>query len=255
MKECLLISEPPLQVLPSLAKAIGLNEAIVLQQLYWLIKDERNGTIHDGRRWVYNTIPQWQQNFFPFWAEDTVMRIFQNLEGMLLIDTCQPEGRSRRKYYCLNEGGISKLTTENFHRELSVRDKSELANCQFPELANCQLPITNKEHTKNTEQHRPLSASTGRSVGEGEIPQCLTEIPDFPKEWEHFRAHRRKKWPMNAHTEGLMLKILSQRPKEAIAHLQMAMVNAWRGLNWDWYDNRKPALSKPKPQSPAGRMW
>ena len=35
----LLISEPPLQVLPSLAVKIGLNEAIVLQQIhYWLLK-------------------------------------------------------------------------------------------------------------------------------------------------------------------------------------------------------------------------
>ena len=33
----LLIDEPPLQVLPSLALKIGLNEAIILQQVhYWL---------------------------------------------------------------------------------------------------------------------------------------------------------------------------------------------------------------------------
>ena len=35
----LLIDEPPLQVLPSLAREIGLNEAIMLQQIhYWLLK-------------------------------------------------------------------------------------------------------------------------------------------------------------------------------------------------------------------------
>ena len=33
----LLTQEPPLQVLPSLAVAIGLNEAIVLQQVHYLL--------------------------------------------------------------------------------------------------------------------------------------------------------------------------------------------------------------------------
>ena len=49
----LLISEPPLQVLPSLAVKIGLNEAIILQQVhYWLLK---SNNIRDGYKWVYNS--------------------------------------------------------------------------------------------------------------------------------------------------------------------------------------------------------
>lgn len=41
----LLINERPIQVLPRLAKEIGLNEEIFLQQLhYWL-------TPHDGTTW------------------------------------------------------------------------------------------------------------------------------------------------------------------------------------------------------------
>ena len=53
----LLITEPPLLVLPSLAIAIGLNEAIFLQQLhYWL---QQAGKERDGRRWIYNTYDEW----------------------------------------------------------------------------------------------------------------------------------------------------------------------------------------------------
>lgn len=33
----LLIDDQPLQVLPSLAEAIGLNESLVLQQIHWLL--------------------------------------------------------------------------------------------------------------------------------------------------------------------------------------------------------------------------
>ena len=100
MKECLLISEPPLQVLPSLAKAIGLNEAIVLQQLHQSLKNQN---------WICSTIPQWRQEFFPFWSEETIVQIFQNLEGMFLIEICQSKGQ---EYYRLNEEGISKLNGE-----------------------------------------------------------------------------------------------------------------------------------------------
>ena len=59
----LLISEPPLQVLPSLAKKIGLNEAIVLQQLHYWLDPKRNKNLHENLHWVYNTYEQWQKQF------------------------------------------------------------------------------------------------------------------------------------------------------------------------------------------------
>ncbi|WLF74824.1 hypothetical protein Q3V38_08385 [Limosilactobacillus fermentum] len=46
----LLIEEPPLQVLPSLAKSIGLNEAIVLQQIHYWIRKSNN--LKDGHKWI-----------------------------------------------------------------------------------------------------------------------------------------------------------------------------------------------------------
>ena len=49
----LLINESPLQVQPSLAMAIGLNEAIFLQQLHYWIGTSR--FVRDGKKWVYNT--------------------------------------------------------------------------------------------------------------------------------------------------------------------------------------------------------
>lgn len=80
----LLINESPLQVLPTLAKAIGLNESIFLQQLqYWLA-----GSQHeiDGRKWIYNTAEEWAKQF-PFWSEPTVRRIIVNLRERGLILT------------------------------------------------------------------------------------------------------------------------------------------------------------------------
>lgn len=79
-----LIPEQPLLVLPSLAKKIGLNEAIVLQQLhYWLSSSEH---IYGGRRWVYNSYGEWQRQF-PFWSTYTIKRIFLGLGKRSLVLT------------------------------------------------------------------------------------------------------------------------------------------------------------------------
>ena len=42
----LLIDDQPLQVLPSLAEAIGLNEALILQQIHWLLLRLLKMTVH-----------------------------------------------------------------------------------------------------------------------------------------------------------------------------------------------------------------
>ena len=62
----LLINEPPLQVLPSLAQKIGLNEAIIVQQVHYWLNPKFNKNYFEGRNWVWNTYEQWQQQF-PFW--------------------------------------------------------------------------------------------------------------------------------------------------------------------------------------------
>lgn len=100
----LLIDEPPLQVLPSLAVALGLNEAIFVQQLhYWL---RRAPHWRDGRPWVYNSYPQWRRQF-PFWDERTIKRIVLGLEGAGIVASTQHYNASptdRTKWYTLNYG-------------------------------------------------------------------------------------------------------------------------------------------------------
>lgn len=74
----LLINEPPLQVLPSLAKEVGLNAAILLQQLHFRSLISNN--TRDGYKWVYKTYEEWRDEEFPFWSADTVKRAMRKLE-------------------------------------------------------------------------------------------------------------------------------------------------------------------------------
>ena len=80
----LLLDETPLMVLPKLAAKIGLNEAIVLQQIhYWAVKKLNE---HEGFYWVYNSYESWHEQF-PFFSKTTIGRSFRNLEELGLIIT------------------------------------------------------------------------------------------------------------------------------------------------------------------------
>ncbi|PHM45903.1 replication protein [Xenorhabdus mauleonii] len=99
----LLLKSRPLVVNPELAVRLGLNEAIVLQQLqYWLTETE-SGIDANGRRWIYNTIEKWQEQF-PFFSESTIKRAFANLKKMnvLRIEQINKSNHDRTNYYSIN---------------------------------------------------------------------------------------------------------------------------------------------------------
>jgi hypothetical protein len=98
----LLFEEPPLVVSPSLAKALGsVDEAIVLQQVhYWL---QRSSHEHDGRKWVYNSAEEWQEQF-SFWSVKTIRRIFGRLreKGLLLTGNYNQSLLDRTLWYSID---------------------------------------------------------------------------------------------------------------------------------------------------------
>jgi len=94
MTTSLLIQEPPLQVTASLALAIGLNEAIVLQHI-------QNMT-HHREPWVIASYKELQSEFFPFWSISTIQRAISRLEKSGLLLSEQPNtGISKIKSYRL----------------------------------------------------------------------------------------------------------------------------------------------------------
>lgn len=99
----LLISEYPLLVLPSLATKIGLNEAIVLQQIHYWIENPNTGIQHEGFKWVHNTYAEWQKNF-PFWTADGIRKIIYRLEesGVLVSAQTSKNPFDKTKSYRIN---------------------------------------------------------------------------------------------------------------------------------------------------------
>jgi len=117
-KSQLLINEPPLQVLPSLAIAIGLNEAIVLQQLHYWLNNPKAGVERNGHKWIFNTYEEWQEGNFPFWSVSTVKRTFASLEEKLVVIAEQLDIKQRdmTKYYRINYDHLGTLEEVNLSR-------------------------------------------------------------------------------------------------------------------------------------------
>jgi hypothetical protein len=172
MAQSLLIDENPLIILPKLASCLGLGEAIIVQQLHFLLSVPKNGRERNGHRWIYNTYEQWQRDHFPFWDVATIQRGFDALEQMHVVVSCQPDGRgSRQKYYRLNEGMINLMRSGRLNPAVDGKGKklnreericiisehskllsSNVANCNDGNIANCYHPIIS---TKTTKEYTP----------------------------------------------------------------------------------------------------
>ena len=152
----LLLDEPPLVVIPSLAKAIGLNEAIVLQQVhYWLqinAKKQSGSHYHEGRYWTYNTAAEWAETF-PFWGESTVRRIFASLEksGIFLKGFFNEKSSDRTKWTSIDYDCLDRILSGNSpHRSKSLAQVeqmgcSNLADQSCSNLADLPYTETNTE--------------------------------------------------------------------------------------------------------------
>ncbi len=123
----LLIQESPLTFQPSLAVAIGINEAIVLQQVHYWISNTRNkGYEQDGYKWVYNTYAEWKETNFPFWSENTIQRTFSNLEDAGLIVSIQPmkSKYDRTKYYRIDYTKLDMFDDPKLVRSLNESENT-----------------------------------------------------------------------------------------------------------------------------------
>jgi hypothetical protein len=130
----LLINEPPLVILPSLAVKIGLGPAIVLQQIqYWSTRVKQSG---DGYFWVYNTIEEWNKQF-PFWHQNTIAAHLKKLRdsGILIAEFRAESALNRTLFYRIDYTKLGDTIPQKLCNEIHK---------------NCDIPIyteTTKEYS------------------------------------------------------------------------------------------------------------
>jgi len=148
----LLINESPLQILPSLALKVGLNEAILLQQLHF--RSLISSNIRDGYKWVYKTYDEWKNEEFPFWSVDTIKRAIRRLENNGYIVSTSSYNRmkmDKTKWYRID---YSKLECQQLQNAPSTTAKSAEPEMQFAPSTEGNLPLAiTKEIKSNKKEH------------------------------------------------------------------------------------------------------
>lgn len=122
-----LFDEQPIIANKALARALGLNEALVLQQInYWIEINKKSGkNYHDEKYWTYNSIRAWQEKDFDYMSVDTVKRTFAKLEkaGYLLIGNYNKDPRDKTKWYTINDEKLEELYLELNKKKLEHERK------------------------------------------------------------------------------------------------------------------------------------
>lgn len=242
----------PIVISADLAKHVGLNEAIVLQQLNYWIEGTTSGVDHDGKRWIYNTQEQWQEQF-PFWSVDTVKRAFASLkkQGLILVEQLSKSKHDRTNYYCLDHGKLEELQAANgvvvdqcklpsSSSAKATKRKGQPATKEkgnLPPSNGAECPDVHTETTTETTTET-LAADAGASPGAVEPrPQMVIEAAngkrfEIPAElrypgpdtksyrtWANYALcyHRRyDTWPLwNATVAGMLTKFIDRVGAEA----------------------------------------
>lgn len=178
----LLLNSHPLVIIPELAIAIGLNEAIVLQQIhYWCnINQKAGNNLRDGYYWVYNSYSEWQKQF-PWWCERTIKTIFTHLEkkGLLISGNYNKMPMDRTKWYRINYDALESLTETTSCKSCPM----DSANITQP------IPKINAENTDNNGKMEewgramcPADSSVENPSGDISVPiveRSVEEVSQF----------------------------------------------------------------------------
>ena len=177
-----LVDEYPLFVLPSLAMAIGLREAMVIQKIHMWMKVSKHDL--DGRKWIYNTYDQWHDQF-PFFSVATLKRIIRKLEKMgIIISTSRFNklGMDRTKWYTIDYGAMPE-ECNNFNQDPKSnndRIKMTLWSDQIDPMHEIKMTPPIPIHT----QYNSTTTTANEPVDEPNVtsePKCSSFLDNcFP---------------------------------------------------------------------------
>lgn len=213
-----LIDEYPLLVLPSLAVSLGLNEAIVLQQLhYWITENERQKRhathYKEGKWWTNGSYDYWQKNNFQWWSVSTIRNIFKGLEdkGIVVSKRFNQQHHDQTKWYTIDYFVLSEW--QNQQMDVLNSDTSEATKFNTSEVLDSDSSFKTETIKETKQKDSSASAETGRKQDElfnairdhlrfnGSLPakvkkELLIDFPDVtPDDVQTFASAYRRQYP------------------------------------------------------------
>ncbi|CCI81582.1 hypothetical protein [Lactobacillus hominis] len=198
MKASWLFDKHPIVVDTKIATALGLNEAIVLQQLnYWL--HSKSAKEINGKYWVYNTYDNWKKDNFPFWSINTIRRAISKLKksGIVLTGNFNKAGFDNTRWYSIDETKLNELMSRrSAQNEQTVCPKWVDGEAQNGQTNTRDYPETTSENKYNSasdDAHAPEPSS--------QLEQWQKDFETvwakYPKKrgkkqaWSHYKAWRK----------------------------------------------------------------
>lgn len=232
------------------AVAIGLNEAIFIQQVHYWLKASKHE--HDGRAWVYNTLDGWREQF-PFWGLSTIRRTIDSLRksGILLTGNYNQTTSDRTLWYSIDYDVLNNAQPSVDSDMPSVQDEQmEVSKMNTPSVQNEQMLIGTETTTETTQRRR---------AGATQANTRPTENPEY-------RQTGKQPSIVGAMIDrgvlrGQALGILKSNPDLSIEHLEAWDTylenNPKKGVGFmiDFFRNNvlMPPGHKPKKLTPDGR--
>ena len=240
MASKLLIDDYPIQVLPKLAIEIGLNEAIILQQIhYWLNQSNHN---HDGKKWIYNTYDDWNKQF-PFWSVMTIRRTITSLEkqNLILIANYNKAGFDKTRWYSIDYEEVESVNRRCVQNEQTICSKRTDGSVQNEQT-------NTRDYTENTTENISMSDKSDAAPYKTIIEYLNNKV----NKRFSYKSESNRKLIKARFNEGYKLedfiKVIDIKTNEWIndekmkSYLQPSTL--FRGSNFDKYLNQElPELS------------
>lgn len=237
----LLLNERPLVVLPSLAKELGsLDEAVILQQIhYWL---QRSTNVEEGKRWVYNSMEKWMQQFPWIKSRTTLTRYFNKLEakGLLITGNFNKAGFDKTKWYTIDYSALSDFE-QRLYRTCTTSDQN-LVNGMNRTCTTNTIDYTEitSESTTN-KQANAVSADADLSESFNKLWNLYPKKQGKKDAFRHYKAWRKKS---KDNTDDYLLRKLNEYKDYLTANQWLHPMNGSTWFNGRFDDDYSTANSQ-----------
>lgn len=223
-----LFDEHPLVIPVETAKKLGLEEAIILQQVHYWLQDKAKAAdpkfFHDGRYWIYDTYDDWK-DAFPFWSISTIRRKIAGLEksGMLLSANYNENATARMKWYSIDYDKLEKAVQPE-QMEVPNMDKCNCSDRTDATVQNEQMDLskmnssynniynkdTHTETSTKTSKQIPPTPPAGAAEQKGSQTTLMERFEIFYKAYPRHksRGDAEKAWKSLKPDDALLAKIM-----------------------------------------------
>ena len=172
----LLINESPLQVLPSLAVELGnVNEAIILQQIQYWLKNPKSGRVDkSGRKYIRDTYEEWHTQI-PWLSVRSIKERFKSLKnkGIVITSNLNKSRFDRTQWYSIDYDKLNEFMQKD--GEVSSSSESEAGSpseseAGSPSESEESLPTIPKTSTKSSTKTSTKKYSSSAKQSEPPIP-------------------------------------------------------------------------------------